>query len=280
MAERKLGKIFPLDWIVEEEPVVFLDTCVIPGSLFSLFRDVNKFREVSLPGLSVLNQEVSELVTLWSHKNTYSTPKVLTELNKLVVKLYCQFKYLKSEEKKEYLPRWKQDDYRELKSIMGREEMHGVCSLYRKQLLGTAELSLYSPSDQEIFELLEHKVIEIGKENSVKRYSPKRNGKADLHTDEQLVATALYHSLIEKSSSAIVSKDSDIQRLLVQTQICFNEHSDFWRISRALKDNPVRVYFVIGKGKVECNVDTSQSDSFRYAYSSRRARAARANLNE
>ncbi len=272
MAERKLGNSFSLWEIIKEEGQVFLDSSLMPGPFYYTIRKAASFRELDLPKLQSFNRHLSETSSAWSVENTFSTPKVLDEIALMQEMIYKQLRFFERREQSEHLPRWKHEDQRESLTVQGRDLLSSISTAY-SIILRKAILSKYSPQDKDLFVLLENKVIEVGEETSAKvKYNNKRrSSRTDQHTDEQLVAAALYSSVVEKNPCSIVSIDSDIQRLVVQTQVYFNERKDLWEVSKALRENPIRVYFV-DKNKIECSVDTSQPDSFRYAYSSRRVR--------
>jgi len=204
-----------------------------------------------------------------------STPKVVDELKRISGMLYSGLDFIMDRERSEHLPRWKYGDPREFLGTEGKNLLSQTCLLYSK-ILRKAHQSLYSPKDRAVFRMLEDKVIEVGEESSAKVHYSKPgqriNTTPDHHTDEQLVAAAIYSSVLRNTSCSIISNDSDIARLLVQTNIYFNEQKDLWPVSKALTDNPIKVYFVSEPNLGECTVDTSQPGSFHYAYAGKMGR--------
>lgn len=80
-------------------------------------------------------------------------------------------------------------------------------------------------------------------------YHPNRRPKKveDFHTDEQLVATALYLSVVEEKSCGILTRDSDIRRILYHTLsylTYYHEHErpKYREILQSIKRWKIKVY--------------------------------------
>ena len=123
------------------------------------------------------------------------------------------------------------------------------------------------PSDIHKSKFIYELVLKVSADTSAKkdyghRYGREKSNRPDRKTDEQLVAMALYLSMIEKKRTAIVSSDSDIGRLLTYAthyliDLARDEVKPY--VDR-LKSNPVRSYFVKDVGIVDGAFDTSQPD--------------------
>jgi len=280
MLETKLGKIVPLTPVLESGEILFLDSGFFSrGHSFfqNLLYGKERFHQLDSHGLQLLNAVLSKSVRYLSFPHTFSTPKVVQEMERTVDMLANKWFYLIRQENRNQTQRWKPHGPQEGRSRYGKDLLSRACAYYR-EIAQRTRTSLFPVQDAETFETLERAIIQIGEKSKAKinyatgEEKARQSKRVDLHTDEQLVAAAMYISLIEQAPCSIVSADSDIQRLVVQTQIYFGEHPDLGRVSRALIDHPVSVYFVSGEHTAECKVDTSQPDSFRYAYASRRER--------
>ena len=101
--------------------------------------------------------------------------------------------------------------------------------------------------------------IADSKNDFEKHYKAWAEGRYDLHTDEQLVATALCVSVVLKKPVAILTGDSDIWHITgdVLNAVARAGVPGVYTILNAVSENPVRIYFSGKDGQIEKKADTS-----------------------
>ena len=141
------------------------------------------------------------------------------------------------------------DGYRET----NKKLLQDICFQYVKTIK-IASNSVLKPEYTKGFNILYELVLRAAKETGAKinfgSFHPDfRPSAEDLHADKQLVATALYISVFDKKSSSIVTPYSNIERILINIYNYSTNMQDKGnilkaQISRALKENPIHVYFL------------------------------------
>lgn len=147
------------------------------------------------------------------------------------------------------------------------EEIH---ELYH-ELYQTLRKSIFSPAQRQVYSFLEKIVLSVTKNTDAKidysffyRKDDKPRKREYLHTDEQLVAAALYLSAFEKKHGGILTRDSDIKRILRNTLFYLNNSGNpgYLEIVPLLKENPISLYHVEEDKKARLLVDSSWSYPF------------------
>ena len=261
------GVIYSFESILQIEPLILIDTGIKDYTNPRWYKDkvyyASKFSQLDK---SVLEQNLGILEkfkTQLSEPTVYTTKKVVEEIGGFVdiitEKLVTlnRFENLRHERKNNR--RYdKYDDSQEKKLLQE------LCFLY-DQIYRLASHKVLKIENPKSFHGLEQIVLATGifggKKDFTDRYGMRTKKKAeDRHTDEELVATALYLSITEGKQSCIVTPDSDIKRLLLKTKeyLTDKKTEDNEVYLKALTKNPVRVYFMKEGGSIKLAADTSQ----------------------
>lgn len=152
--------------------------------------------------------------------------------------------------------------YEELIGIFQKisNQMHLNYSLARKRV--------FVPSNKDGFDKLERLTLAVASQPRVKRDFDQRYNRApsdseDIHTDERIVATSFYISMIDEQPNAVITSDSDIGRIAygVQTQLKKMNCS----CQKNLVKFPSKVYFLLEDGTFQQHFDSSEKIGF-YRY--------------
>ncbi len=256
-----------LDDILAEEPLILTDTGLYATSWYQEdVYDISLFSEINKDVLCNQQIALQNLFNWFSHPNVFTTERVVREIKRIKELVREKLIYLNSFEKRAIKKTRKKimkdsDGYREI----NKKLLQDICFQYI-QIIKIASNSVLKPEYTKGFNILYELVLRVAKETGAKinfdsLYLDFRPPAEDFHTDEQLVATALYISVFDKKSSCIITNDSDITRILVNTyNYSANMHDKGnilkAQISRALKENPIHVYFL--KDNIPLNfIDTS-----------------------
>jgi len=208
------GRVLTFDDILQSSGYVLLDTGVTRSKkgnwLTKNFSDLKQRTDISLSGVEEETRSVEYFIQLLGNSNVFVTPRVSQEifgfvdiLKNLIVVL-SRFKKIRPKN-------WiKEADFDRLKEFY---DLYETC--YYK-----SRNSEFSPHQLQRHGFLERIVLSVSEETNAKiEYGEERRSKRreDLHTDEQLVASALYLSFVEGKSGAIITIDSDIKRILFNT---------------------------------------------------------------
>ncbi len=148
-----------------------------------------------------------------------------------------------------------------------KELLEGIamkyCEIHRK-----ARRKILKPEDKALYDYIEREVIDIATKCWSKRdYSIRYENRSikltqDNHTDEQIVATAIYYSIHDNQGSAILTVDSDLARILsdVKHQMQYYKSNIGQQICEYLAKNPIKVYF-LKKGS-NCRILSRTDRSF------------------
>ncbi len=133
----------------------------------------------------------------------------------------------------------------EAKSIL-----EGICFDYVR-IFKSAEKNAFRPESPDRFRCIGEKVLHVAESTGCKvdnkaLFGQRYTDCEDLHADEQIVAAALYRSLYEGKETAIVTPDSDLARILVNTYYDMRQDSreSAEVVSFAMSKYPIRLYFV------------------------------------
>lgn len=216
----------------------FLDTNSFQKSEEGLFKSAffsrRSFLEITPEKLDEISQRVEIATKIFHTPRTYSTSKVVVELRRLVeehLKPHLDLLMRRSKYPREEYVRERQ------RFEEGKDSVTNMLFAYSK-LLRAADRRAFLPEKMDFFDTLEQFIVDVGRKTHVRDYSPE-----DLNTDEQVLATAIYNSLMNPKKSTIISRDSHIRNLLRQvTQTMLNNNGKYERILAKLKANSVAVY--------------------------------------
>ena len=127
-------------------------------------------------------------------------------------------------------------------------------------------MKAFSPRNRQIYKFLERIVMAVTEVTDAKIdygnlyfLQKQKSIKRDFHTDEQLVTSAIYLSCTECKHGGILTRDSDIKRILRNT-VFYLDHSssaDYREIVNMVTKNPVKVYRAEGMNDARLNGDSS-----------------------
>ena len=213
---RPRAKIFTSDEILQRSDYVLLDTCVSTsdGDWYSgTFLGLNKKSEFSLGSIEKEIESARRFADFLENPNVLVTPGVSQEILSFVDRLKKNIDLVKI--KAGFRRGWlKREDLEKLSEFYELQETR-----YYK-----CKESEFFPREKTEYDFLEKIVLGVTEETHAKIdygkvYHPDRRTekRVDFHTDEQLVASALYLSVAEDKSCAIITRDTDIKRILFNT---------------------------------------------------------------
>ena len=94
-------------------------------------------------------------------------------------------------------------------------------------------------------------------------YKQRNESKTEnLHTDEQLVASALYLTAAENKSAAVITRDSDIRRILFNTlsYLTYQHTFAYAGIVESVRDSRTRIYHPFETNGFQQRYDTLNFD--------------------
>ncbi len=123
----------------------------------------------------------------------------------------------------------------------------------------------FLPKERQKYNSLEKIVVNVAEQTGARidlneiydqRAKPKKV--EDFHADEQTVAAALYFSIIENKKGCILTRNSDIERILTNTLFYFfySNRSQFNRFFSIVRTNKIGIYFVSNSRKGEFIFDS------------------------
>lgn len=235
--------------------------------------EARDFKELDVAMLMEVAEYTRQTEGWLSQPNVYAVPNVFAEIYRF--KEILRDKVSALERAYRNMPqrlRMAEDEHASERRQAGKAVLSSICFSY-VNATRLARKGMFMPSDRE-FEVLEDAVMAAAMACDSKRDSSVdclrgRSAPSDLHADEQLVAAALYRSFFEDKPSCIVTPDSDIARLLIDSCNYIEEmFLDGARLAtRALEKNPVRVYFLVPQRSqriFRLQVDTAHSISLNY----------------
>lgn len=248
-----------IDDILEQEQLILTDNSFISGSNSSsstwYYDNIYPAKRFSDLGIGALNDalELYENTLLWlPNPNVYTTSGVVDEMRNFRDILNDKLSWFREFESKGSLHSGKSHKYNDdLEASEKRKLLEDFCKLYHN-VVKLADRSVFKPSYKEEFKALENIVTEVTRHTGAKidfefRYRgfPKKYG--DTHADEQLVAAALYSSIIDNVPSTIVTGDSDIERIFLNTLNYLKNANlqGFKNLLRLVEKNPIHIYFVL-----------------------------------
>ena len=269
MIERTSESI-SFETIINQEPLILIDSGIYAKSNEDWYEDgiyeAKRYSQLDTEILYSALLRLEKLENLLLEPNVKTIPKVIDEFIYIRDKLKEKLRNLNAHEKgipKKYKDEPKLKECHEAVEYKKRI-LEDICFLFHNvQRIAKRSESLFIPQDKIKFYHLEKIVIATAEITEAKidfssRYHSFRKKEEDLHTDEQLVAAALYLSIFDNLRSCILTSDSDIQRILKRTYNYLTSSlvSSNGQIARALKENPINVYFETGPETAGCRVDT------------------------
>lgn len=256
-------EVYTFDEILEREDNVICDLSITSAEGPSWFEEsiypVNRFSE--LDPVPTLNQiELTKVfLDVLGHPNTVVSEgiplKILAAVNLISDKIgYLSgreaYRRKTSNKRVPKVPRGV-DEERVEKSVLKE-----ACNVFYDSYVQARRVR-FSPRQKRAYGFLEEVVLSVTEHTQAKidfgmRYKSggETNGFNDSHTDEQLVTIAMYLSAFENKHSGILTRDSDIGRILVNTLSFLSYQSCQWykEILSSVKRNEIKVYYMTGLG--------------------------------
>lgn len=264
-----MGEAISLERILAQEPRILVDLSA--QSMFSdvewfhLIRRAYDYADIPLSELEKARKMLSGFSELFSHEHVYTTENVVREMERGYEMVVNSNAVLKRRKDNSSGSRQVNHVSRGVPAIQ-----QGMDSLIQtlRRAKSKARASIVGGIDLMGYAVIETMVTAVSEEAySKKDYSYRVGGHigsrtADLHADEELVATAMYLSTLAFEQVSILTADSDIGRIVdhvVRAVIEAEVPGSFTFIGK-LKANPVRVYFVQSPGFATLSYDTRDID--------------------
>lgn len=257
------------DELTEREPFILSDTDTYHNRSTPWYREnlyyASSLKELDTALLESVIAMTSEQNKWWAIPNIYAAPLVYREIERFYDILHEKLCNLVDRERRRVKRRKCIREAESEETADKRALLEKLCMVYRERSR-IAHRSIYKPSDAMSFDAFETTVRIIAEHTGAKidysnRYERIERKSEDLHADEQLVALALFRSLKEHKTTAIVTPDSDIARLTADV-VCSLESLDGSMSIAQLRVVPVRVYFFSkDDDRVKCTLDTSSEEA-------------------
>lgn len=261
---RRKGKIFTFDEILGRESLIFIDTSIETTRSnnswhYEAIYAKKKFSNIDTNVLERVAKSLGVFLEFLYQPRVYTVSGVCKEVNRVREMIEKDISIFRERKRPSLVIRNKGK---------GEESLWKIFDLYNTICL-ESERSLFVPAEETAYKTLERLVFAVTEATGAKiKYDPNHgsnSGKKDLedfHADEQLVANALYISYIENKSSCIVTRDSDIKRILENT-LHYLARSYQGRLSGLVavaRMNRVRDYYMEGLEEASCSFDTRDFD--------------------
>jgi len=240
--------------ILNQENYLICDSCVGSHPRLGWYKNgVYEAKTFSGIDIGLVREEINELtsfIELLMHKGVYVTPGVVLELKRMDEVAGNSMRYLNSRERRNGNANGKSG--REIEGRTALEEAQQMAhEAYRE-----SRRAVFQPEQRSNYAFLEKAVIDITKEKRAKIdfgvLYEERKPREDHHTDEQIAAAALYLSSVVRTGCGILSRDSDIRRILV-----FALHDErLAGIYDMIQRNRIRIYSPIGLEKAVLDFDS------------------------
>jgi len=225
---------------------------------------IHSFTKIDADVLFPVLTKVEQYQDLLSIHSIHSVPKAAQEVQRMRTILTDKLKFLNRtantrDARKQHHTNL---DASELRQI-AKDLLENICWNYREAERLTRRKQL-SPSG-DAFKTLDTLISSITTELCSKKNYALRHGDSpyvhgeDLHTDEQLVATAIFYSIFRNQSCYILTADSDIARIVQNTYWFLTEETQPLAnaVKLRLNEVPVKVFFKNGDDSFEGVTDTS-----------------------
>ncbi|MEA3430220.1 MAG: hypothetical protein U9R08_03025 [Nanoarchaeota archaeon] len=236
------------------------------GWYHNVLFDSQHYSNIDAEKLEDVLASIIKNVVWISQSNVYVVEGVINEISHFAGCIQNSLHYLNSKE------RWiqKKNSKKEKRNYSDPEQkrlLEDITFKY-KEFLRIAQKSSFKPEDPDAYLEFKNKIKIISSLTDSKiDYSrgdrPKKKI-AETDSDEQIVAAALFMSIFEQKPCAIVTKDSDLRRILENS--CYILKNGFLLPyeQESLINNPVRIYFVTPRQDVLKTADTSSEKSTQY----------------
>lgn len=244
--------------ILRQEDYLLCDTSVTSFGRDGDWYYATVFNAKSFSGLDALALEyerrsLQSFLSLLGRENVLTVRGVSLEIERTRNMISDKIRYLK-------------------KRDVGRQKFRGnghtkkdlleeIRDLYH-ELFVASRRSQLNPQERGKYGFLKTTVIDVTEKTSAKidtskiyrkkRVKPKTL--EDLHTDEELVASALYLATVEERKGAILTRDGDIWRVLERSL----NRGSLDGIKDIVARNRVRIHYVTGENEAYTTLDTSE----------------------
>lgn len=270
MPIKALEKNLSFDDIIKREPLILTDGGLETRDNSDWYKfevyDSHNYSQIDYQATYNKAKFLEEFKNWWLEPSVLTSEKITEEIKRYLDDIREKLKYLNEEERnrpKRYKKKNLKVHYDNTENI--RKPLEEVALLYN-QIYQIAKKSVFKPNDPIKFACLENIVLTIAENSKAKRnfsfrYNNFDSKAKDLHADEELVASALYSSIVDKEGVCIVTGDSDINRLLLSVH-CHLIHSGMYDINGylllALEENPIHIYFNTTWNALDYVLDTSK----------------------
>ncbi len=247
--KHKINTIFRL---AKEGNALFFDAGVISGDTDLSYRDTlaiaKKFKELESPTLAVMRNNLADLGRVCADKSreVYTIPDVITESEDFRRRMNRKFDELELQLIAEAT----------CKYTRGKRERFREIIKYHTKILDMLSRCYFKVPSQSapIFNHLENLVSNVGEKIGIKN-KPEQNPRSRHYdTDSKLVASALYHSVVNGRSSDILCKDGDIGKLLYGSVASMILKGTYGGVNGSFSKSPVRVFYCAGRDfQQECD---------------------------
>lgn len=243
--------------ILEQEDCLVYDSSITSDSFGDWYWE-GIYPESSFSGIDI-EIEKSQMVglkrflELIRRENVYSVPGVVLEIKKVRDMVSDKIRFLKKHEKavsRRFRKKIPQNGFRE--GVKRRKLLEDIHDLFYEAYRETKRAVFY-PKQKELYDFLRKLVLNVTERTDAKvdnnvyyRQSVKPKDKEDFHTDEDIVASAFYSSLVDRKKVGILTRDSDIRRILINTvsYMANPEARELNMFPERLQENGVRVYYM------------------------------------
>lgn len=252
---------FTIHEILNTEEYVICDSSVME-SMIDEISSAKNFSEIPDNVLSMQLKYAEMFIELLDNSNLLTTAGVSSELKNsrdiIGQNLHYLSSRLKSENGKD--KKYNHNGSNKKEMLEAIQELHHLAYESSKK-------KAFSPKNRQIYNFLERIVMAVAEVTDAKidygyQYSFQHKPmKHDFHTDEQLVASAVYLSCAEGNHGGILTRDSDIKRILRNT-VFYIDHSSsagYREIVSMIAKNPIKVYRMEGFKDARLNADSSWS---------------------
>lgn len=262
MMSSEKTETFTFEDILNREGYVICDTSVSssPNSDWyweGVYRARN-FAGINSEHVKEEAEHLKYFIEFLANQNVYVATGVSSQLERARDMVADKIRYLKIEGKKE----------RDWKHKSGENQINflqEVHDLFHESCRETRRVS-FSPRQRREYSTIEKIVMSVTEQTGAKidldeiyyqRAKPKNV--EYLHADEQTVAAALYLSIIENRKGCILTRNSNIGRILTNTisYFFYSENRQFNRFWGITRKNGIRIYFVSGIRQARIVFDSS-----------------------
>lgn len=260
--------VLSFEEILDSEDFILFDSSIhcmqgdwYGGGVF----EANTFSELNR---SVLGDNLDSLrlfPSFLSNPNVYTVGGVSSELKRIRDLVAEKIKFLKSHE---IIPegdrRGSHHKKRHLEGLIQRRLIEETQSLLHDIYHASRGLT-FNPEDRDLYCVLERMVTSVTNETRAKQNYDHRYGQVprddleDFHSDEQLVATAYYLAVNQSQPTTIITRDSDIGRIFINTiyYLSRSKIKEFKGVFKMVRGTRIRNYYFVDN-EVGCDFDSSE----------------------